>query len=72
MLLQIKKIIDLLNNIADSTINNPSVVNDIMRTLSDQNKDINNIISLVSINSEIYKNDINTFKNICTYTNDSI
>jgi hypothetical protein len=64
--------IDLLNNIADSTINNPSVVNDIMRTLSDQNKDINNIISLVSINSEIYKNDINTFKNICTSTNDSI
>jgi len=54
--------IDLLTHITDSDISNNTVANDIIRTLTEQNKDIHNIISIMNMNTEIYKNTNNNIK----------
>ena len=64
--------IELLDNISSASLDNPSVVNEIMRSLTEQNKDINNLLSLVTLSSEVYKNELSNLKSVYTSANDCI
>ena len=64
--------VELLENISCASLDNPSVVNEIMRSLTDQNKDINNLLSLVTLSSEVYKNELSNLKSVYMSANDCI
>ena len=64
--------IDLLENIINVSIDTPMVVNQIMTALSGQNRDLNNLLSVVTTSSEIHKNELSNMKNIYSLSNENI
>jgi len=64
--------IDLLENIINVSIDTPSVVNQIMSVLGCQNRDLNNLLSIVTTSSEIHKNELSNMKNIYSLSNENI
>jgi hypothetical protein len=74
--LEIEKVnllfIDLLENIINVSIDTPSVVNQILIALGVQNRDINNLLSVVVSTSDIHKSELSNIKNIHALTNESI
>jgi hypothetical protein len=64
--------IDLLENIINTSIDTPSIVNQIMVSLGNQNRDLNNLLAVVSSSSEIHKNELSNIKSINALTNENI
>ena len=64
--------IDLLENIINVSLDTPSVVNKIMSALGSQNRDLNNLLSVVTSSSEIHKNELSNMKNIYSLSSDNI
>jgi hypothetical protein len=64
--------IELLENVSNISLDNPSIVKDIIYSLQTQSKDIMNLVSLVTLSSEISKNEIQNLKSIYTSANDNI
>lgn len=64
--------IDLLENIINTSIDSPSIVNQIMLSLNTQNKDLNNILSVINHSTENHKNELSNFKNIYSLSTDNI
>ena len=64
--------IDLLENILNVSIDTPLVVNQIMSALGCQNRDLNNLLSVVTTSSEIHKNELSNMKNIYSLSNENI
>jgi hypothetical protein len=64
--------IDLFENIINTTIDTPSIVNQIMVTLGTQNRDLGNLLSVVNSSSEIHKNELQNIKNMHSLTSQNI
>jgi len=64
--------IDLLENIINVSLDTPMVVTQIMSALGCQNRDLNNLLSVVTTTSEIHKNELTNMKNIYTLSNENI
>jgi hypothetical protein len=64
--------VELLENISSASLENPSIVNEITKSLMEQNKDINKVLTLVTLSSEVYKNELTNLKNVYTNVNDNI
>ena len=56
--------IDLLENIINTSIDTPSIVSQIMVSLGAQNRDLSNILSVITTASEIHKNELSNIKSI--------
>lgn len=56
--------IELFENILSASFNNPSIVNQIMLSLNNQNNELNNIMLLLKSSSEIYKNELANIKEV--------
>ena len=65
-------LVDMLENITSSSLENPSIVNEIMKSLMEQNKDITKLLSTVTSSSEIYKSELNNIKSLYANTSELI
>ena len=64
--------IELYETMKSASLDNPTVVNNILSTLNSQNKDIANMISMISSSSEIYKNELLNLKGMYNMMSDSL
>lgn len=54
--------IEVHETMKSSSLDNPTVVNNILSTLNNQNKDIANVVSMITSSSEIYKTELLNLK----------
>ena len=64
--------IDLFDNFMSSTLDNPSIISQIVNKLESQTKDINNIFSLINNNNDNQKNELSTIKSLYNLNSDNI
>lgn len=64
--------IDLLENVINTSMDTPSIVNQIMVTLGTHNRDLGNILNVVNNSSENHKNELLNIKNIYSLTTQNI
>lgn len=64
--------IDLLDNVLNASIESPSMVNQIMLSLGTQNRDLNNLLSVVTTSSEMHKSELSNIKTVYNHTTDNI
>ena len=64
--------IDLFENIINTSIDSPTIVNQIMLSLATQNRDLNNILSVINSSTENHRNELSNIKNIYSLSTDNI
>ena len=64
--------IDLFNNLMLASTNSPLLVNKIVSKIESQNKDIGNIMSIITSSTETYKTEISTIKDMYSLTTNNI
>jgi hypothetical protein len=66
-------VVDLLNNVlTENTTLGPNISNQIFNSINNQNNEFIKLINMMNIQSENYKSEINSLKDICKLTNQNI
>jgi hypothetical protein len=64
--------IDLLENIMTASIESPTIVKELMTTLTYQNTELSKILSTVTSTSETYKNELSSLKTLYSLSTDNL
>jgi len=64
--------IELFENFMSSTLDNPTIINSLMKTIEGQTKDITNVLSLLNNSTEIHKNELSSMKTLYSLNSENI
>ena len=64
--------IDLLENVLNASVESPSMLNQIMLSLGNQNRDLNNLLAVITNTGEIHKSELSNIKTVYNHTTDNI
>ena len=64
--------IDLFENFMSSTLDNPTIINSLMKTVEGQTKDITNVLSQLNNSTEIHRSELSSMKTLYTLNSENI